>query len=104
MAKKQFDGVIEAVHYTPDGQVDWARVYVRRGPTWSDRLILPREELIREIKAGRKMYVGSRIEGLAGTFDTGDRPVRVVGKDGSEVLVTSNDRAEADSLDGAPII
>ena len=31
MANKKYDGVIEAVHYAPDGQVEWVRAYLRRG-------------------------------------------------------------------------
>ena len=27
MAKQKFDGVVEAVRYTPSGQIEWVRAY-----------------------------------------------------------------------------
>jgi hypothetical protein len=103
MAKQQFDGVIEAVHYRPDGQVDWVRAYLRRGSAWSDRLILTRSDLIQEIKAGKRMMLGQRVQYMAGTFDV-TTPVKVVGQDGQEVLATSSGTAERDQLEGAPVL
>jgi hypothetical protein len=103
MAKNKYDGVIEAVHYQPDGQVDWVRAYIRRGPTWSDRLLIKRQDLINEINAGRIMMVGERVQYMAGTFEV-SAPVKVVGAAGKEVLVTSEDSAEKDQLKGVPVI
>lgn len=103
MANIKYDGVIEAVHYRPDGQVDWVRAYLRRGPTWSDRIIMKRDDLVKEIKQGRRMMLGQRIEFLAGTFDV-TVPVQVTGSDGKEVLVTSSGPADRDNLEGAPVL
>ena len=52
MAKVKYDGVIEAVHYAADGQVEWVRAYLRRGPAFSDRIMLDRQTLIEDLKAG----------------------------------------------------
>lgn len=104
MAKKKVDGVIEAVHYTPDGQVDWVRAYLRRGPTWSDRVILTRQSLIDEIKSGKQMAAGQRVEFMASTFDL-SAPVTVAGPKGREVLVTSPAAAaERDHLENVPVL
>jgi hypothetical protein len=103
MAKKKYDGVIEAVHYQPDGQVDWVRAYLRRGPTWSDCVLVKRQDLINEIKAGRVMMVGQRVQYMAGTFEVSD-PVKLVGSSGSEVLVTTQDSSDQDQLKGVPVI
>lgn len=103
MSNPKYDGVIEAVHYAPDGQVEWVRAYLRRGPTWSDRVIIPRQELINEINAGRKMMVGNRIEFMAGTFEV-TNPVKVVGSSGKEALVTSNGNSDRDNLEGVPVL
>jgi len=104
MAKQQFDGVIEAVHYRPDGQVDWVRAYLRRGSAWSDRVILPRPDLIKEIKAGKQFMVGQRVEYMAGTFDV-SRPVKISGQNGQEFLTTSASASlDHDELEGTPII
>jgi hypothetical protein len=103
MAKKQMDGVIEAVHYCPDGQVDWVRAYMRLGSAWSDRVILSRDGLIREIKAGMRFMLGKRVEFMAGTFDV-TVPVKVAGRDGQEVLLAGAESAERDRLEGAPVL
>ncbi len=103
MADKKYDGVIEAVHYGPDGQVDWVRVYLRRGPTWSDHIIMRRSDLIKEIQKGRKMMVGNRADYMAGTFEV-SIPVQVAGTGGSEVLTTSSSSTERDMLEGVPVI
>jgi hypothetical protein len=103
MANKKYDGVIEAVHYTPDGQVDWVRVYLRRGAIWADRIIMPRQRLIDEIKSGKRMMIGKRVEFMAGTFEV-TLPVQVSGANGKEILTTAKDQAGRDCLEGAPLI
>lgn len=103
MAKNSYDGVIEAAHYAPNGQVAWVRAYLRRGPTWSDRIIMRRDDLIDEIKRGRSMMLGQRIEFMASTFDV-THPVTVVGDAGREVLVTTASSSDRDQLEGLPVI
>ena len=60
--------MIEAVRYSPEGMLQVARIYERRGPTWSDRVLITREEMIRRMKARQKFVTGQRIERLASTF------------------------------------
>jgi hypothetical protein len=103
MAVKKYDGVIEAVHYQPDGQVEWVRAYLRRGPTWSDRILLKRDELINEIKAGRNIMVGQRVQYMASTFEV-SVPVKVVGSEDKEFLVTSDESVDKDTLKEIPVI
>lgn len=103
MAKQQYDGVIEAVHYGDDGLVDWARGYLRRGEVWSDRLVVRRAELIDALKRGRKIFSGQRRENLGGKFEVTDQ-LRLVGKDGAEVLTFSGGSAESDNLEGLPVL
>ena len=68
MAKK-LDGVIEAVRYAPDGKIALVRAYERRGATYSDHLLISRDELVKRLKAGKRFVVGSRKEFLASTFE-----------------------------------
>jgi hypothetical protein len=103
MANKKYDGVIEAVHYSTEGRVDWVRAYLRRGPAWSDRVIIQRQDLIDEIKAGKRMALGKRVEFMAGTFDIG-APVQLVGQPGKEFIVVSNATSDCDNLEGAPLL
>jgi hypothetical protein len=99
MAKK-FDGVIEAVRYK-DGQIEVVRAFERRGAAFSDRILMPRRELLERLKDGRKFVVGKRKEFLAGTFETG-QPLQVVSRDGRELISTRGD-AEHDELEQAPV-
>ena len=68
MGKKPADGIIEAVRYTPDKQLSQARAYIRRGPTYSDHVLLSRDELITQMQAGKTFFTGTRKPYLASTF------------------------------------
>ena len=103
MANKKYDGVIEAVHYAPDGQVDWVRVYLRRGNIWSDRVILHRSDLINEIKSGKRMVIGKPVEFMGNTFDV-TLPLQMIKPGGQEILSTSSEKSDRDCLEGAPIL
>ena len=103
MTDKKYDGVIEAVHYQEDGQVDWVRAYLRRGAAWSDRIILNRENLIKEIKSGKRIMTGQRVKFMAGTFEVSS-PVKVLGSVGQEVLLTASTNANHDHLEGVPVL
>ena len=103
MARTTFDGVIEAVRYKPDGQVDRVRAYLRRGPTFSDRIMLNRSTLIEYLKSGQRFLTGKRIPLMASTFEV-DKPLQLLQKDGQEVLVIGELRSDKDSLAGIPRI
>jgi len=103
MAKQKFDGVIEAVHYKPDGQVDWVRTYLRRGPTFSDYILLDRQTLIEHLKSGKKYMVGERIPQLASTFEV-TRPVKVIQNGSRDILVVGDIQSDQDRLEGVPLI
>jgi len=100
MAKK-FDGVIEAVRYK-NGQIEVVRAFERRGATFSDRIMVPRHELLERLKKGQKFVIGKRREFLASTFDVQDKPVQVVDRNGKEIIATRND-ADHDELEQAPV-
>ena len=103
MAKIKVDGVIEAVHYSGEGQLVWARVYERRGPTFSDLVLLDRAELLKRVKAGKKYVGGKRQSLLASTFDL-YKPVSVVSQNGSEYLSTGDPRQNQDYLAEVPLV
>lgn len=100
MAKK-FDGVIEAVRYK-NGQIEVVRAFERRGAAFSDRVLLSRGELVNRLKKGLKFRVGRRKEFLAGSFELEDQPLRVVDKNGQEIISTRTE-AEHDELENAPV-
>jgi hypothetical protein len=101
MARK-VDGVVEAVRYTADGRLALVRIYERRGATYSDRLLLDREELKRRLKAGKRFVVGERQQFMASTFTTGAE-LRLVGATGAEVIAAGQTAGKGDDLSGAPL-
>ena len=103
MASKKFDGVVEAVRYTPEGEIALVRVYERRGPTFTDRILLTREELVKRVKAKKRFFIGQRKPFLASTFELGDQPVTVTGDAGKEVIHVGKSSEQGDHLEGAPL-
>jgi hypothetical protein len=103
MARPKFDGVVESVHYQEDGQVAWVRAFLRRGPTWSDRILLDRQTLLEQMKAGKRFVAGKRVPLLAGTFETSES-LKIQKTDGQEVIVVGDNQAGRDDLDGVPIL
>ena len=103
MAKIKYDVVVEAVHYKENGQIDWVRAYQRRGPTFSDRVMLNRAALIDLLKAGKKLVAGQRVHQMAGTFTVTD-PIHLTVAKGQEIIVTKDRQAGQDRLQGVPVL
>ncbi len=103
MANQKFDGVVEAVHYQSDGQIAWVRMYLRRGPTFSDYILLKRQTLIEHLKAGKKYVIGERVLQLSSTFKV-SQPIRVIQKDSKDILVVGGGQSTQEHLDGVPVI
>jgi hypothetical protein len=103
MAKINYDGVIEAAHFKPDGQLDWVRVYVRRFAVFSDRIILSRDVFIKQLMAGKRYMVGERILNMGGVFNV-TQPVRLLEKNGKQVIIAGDALTTTDELMGVPII
>jgi hypothetical protein len=102
MAPQKYDGIIETVRYSPDGLIKMVRIYERRGPTFSDRILISREELVTRIKEGKKYLTGKRVRYLASTFET-DESVNLVKFDQTEYLVTQASSAAGDNLGSLPV-
>jgi hypothetical protein len=98
MPRMRFDGVIEAVHYTPGGQITLVRAYERRGAVWSDSVLLGRNELVGRLKQGKRFVTGQRKSYLGSNFQIG-LPVRYL--QGS--VVTDRQASERDHLAEVPI-
>lgn len=102
MAQTKFDYLVEAVHYSQAGELEKIRLYERRGPSFSDRIIINRDELIQYLVAGKKVAAGNRISFMASTFNqTGE--IRISGTKEAPVLVMGGDIASKDSLPGIPV-
>lgn len=98
MAKK-IDGVIEAARFK-NGQIQFVRVYEKRGFTFSDWLLLDRKTLIERLQKGQKFITGSREELKASTFKT-QKPVILVKENGHEYISTS-ENTKHDELENVP--
>lgn len=102
MSKVKYDGVIEAVRYTPEGKISLARAYERRGPAFSDRILLSRDELIKRLNSGEKYMVGKRIPMMGGMFEVSTR-LQLVRGEGNFVWVSTSPSENRDHLEGAPL-
>ncbi|HVN54977.1 MAG TPA: hypothetical protein VMT46_11660 [Anaerolineaceae bacterium] len=104
MAPKKYDGIVEAVRYTPDGLIQEVRVYERRGPTWSDWVLLDRKSFVEKLQKGQRFVIGQRKAYLGSTFDVG-QPVRVEKVQGREYILAGekNSTPNRDLLNGAPL-
>lgn len=98
---KNFDGVIEAVRYNPEGKIALVRGYELRGVTYSDRILLDRATLLGRIKDGKKFTIGQRKEFLGSTFEFGKR-VKVVNSNSEDYLTTRDDAPQRDELEETP--
>ncbi|MBV6396234.1 MAG: hypothetical protein HFACDABA_01829 [Anaerolineales bacterium] len=101
MAEKKFDGVIEAVRYARNGQIEWVRAYERRGPTFSDRVLLDRKTLLERLRSKKQFITGQRQKFHASTFSR-ERSVQLVKHGDREYIATRADAAR-DELEGAPV-
>jgi hypothetical protein len=103
MSKINYDGVLEAGHFTPDGQLDWVRVYLRHGPVFGDRILLSRQAFIEQLKSGKRFMLGERILNLGGKFNV-TQPVHLLQQEGNRIIVLGDVTATRDELSGMPII
>jgi hypothetical protein len=97
MARPKIDGIIEAVCYSSDRHIAQARVFTRRGFVWSDSVLFDREQLVEQIKQGKRFMTGRRTQYLGSSFETG-KPVRL-----SEDHIVTGESAGQDHLSGTPI-
>jgi hypothetical protein len=98
MARIKIDGVIEAVRYSPGGNISVVRTYERRGVVWSDHILLDRAELVTRLANGKKFVIGQRKEFLGSVFETGPA---VYYKD--EHIITNGQPSTRDQLAGVSI-
>jgi hypothetical protein len=103
MAKIRYDGVLETAHFKPDGQLDWVRIYLRRGSVFSDHILMSRQEFVKDLKAGKRYFTGERIPKMGGKFNI-IQPVNLQQHEGNVIIVSGDARATQDELAGVPII
>ena len=102
MAQKKFDALIEVVRYLPSGFIDCVRVYERRGPTFTDRILLDRETLLERLKKGQKFVTGRRVPQMGSTFEVDDS-LTLISTSGGEFITTGASTSGRDDLKGTPL-
>lgn len=102
MARIKFDGLIEAVRYTPEGEIDQVRLYERRGPTFSDHVLMDREALLAFMTSGKKVVTGTRQLLMASTFNV-DKKVHAVKASNGRMVISTQKTASQDKLEGTLI-
>ena len=102
MAKIKYDGVIEAVRYLPDGKISLVRTYERRGPAFSDRILLSRSELVEQLQSGKQYVVGERIKLMGGMFNV-SAPVKLIKGSENALWVSTKESVSCDDLQEAPL-
>ena len=100
MSKPKYDFIIEAVH-RENGRVAWVRGYRRRYVHYSDREILPREELLRWLSQGKAVAVGTRRPYLGNEFDI-QAEVVLLFREGRPWLATTRNPEGERELEGVP--
>jgi hypothetical protein len=101
MARTKYDGVIEAVRYSPNGQIDMVRVYERRWLVYSDHILLDRAALLERLSQGQSFVTGQRKAYVANVFETG-KSVHLSGT--TNPIITTKDQAGSqDFLANVPI-
>jgi hypothetical protein len=98
MARKELDGIIEAVHYTEGGKIGVVRVYERHGVVWSDQVLLERKELSERLKQGKTFVVGERKIYFGSVFKIGTAVHQIEGN-----IVTEGQKIGRDLLTGVPV-
>jgi len=101
ITRKPVDLVLVAARFAGDTSLlSWAQAYERRGPIWTDILLLDREQLISRLRAKKRVFTGRPRE-LSGDFDV-ISPVRLMQAAGTSVLRADGRDAPGDDL-GLPL-
>jgi hypothetical protein len=103
MNQNQFDLVVEAVHLNPVGQVDFVRLYERRGPAYSDHMIYTRKQLVAALRAKKKAATGFRVKGQASSFQLKDE-IHLQESNGLTFLSTGPTTTDGDILVNVPFL
>ena len=101
--KKPYDGVVVAARYTPQGEIDWVRAFVRHGFVFSDRMNMDRETLLKNLREGKKFKTGERITFQGNDFKISD-DIQLIESDSGSKIIAGEVSKNRDSLGNIPII
>jgi len=99
MPQKRIDGIIEAVRYTPEGNIEFVRLHQRQGNVWSDHILLTRPALIKRIEQGQRLYTGRRKTYLGNQIEA-HQPVHLI----NGLIVSGQGNGQRDFLENTPLL
>lgn len=102
MAKPKYDIVVQAARYDDDGQILSVQAYKRVGHVWSDQVLIGRQDLVEQLKSGKRVVIGERISFYGSEFRTTSR-VKLISVDGQDIIVSEDFQPLSDQLQGVPI-
>ncbi len=101
--KKPYDGVVVAVRYSSRGEIEWVRAFERHGFVFTDRMMMDRSTLVERLQDGKRFKTGERMPYLGNDFEINE-DIRLVEKNGTNVIVAGQAPSDQDSLGNLPII
>ena len=101
MAGKKIDGVIDAVRYSPDGQIELVRMYELRWLVYSDQILLSRADLLKRLSQGKNFVTGQRKIYSGNVFETG-KSVHSSGT-ANAIITTKDQPGSQDFLANVPV-
>ncbi len=93
---KTYDVVLTAVRYAPEGQVELARGYSRRGVVWGDHKLFDRDQILDLVAQKIKVATGIPTQ-MPGDFEIWEEVSSRSQADGDSIYVTEPP-ATGDSL------
>jgi hypothetical protein len=103
MNRNKADLIIEAVHHKYNGQIDFVRAYQKRGETYSDCILVKRQELLEMLLVGRQVVTGQRIPFL-GTIFSDLTSVGLLTINNKKTIATTGSTVHQKELVETPII
>ena len=100
--KKKYDGVIVATRYSTHGEIDCVLAFERQGFVFSDRVVMDRETLVERLQDGKRFKTGERIIYQGNDFKVNE-DIKLIEKDGGNIIIASGISSEKDSLGDLPI-
>jgi hypothetical protein len=100
-SSNKIDGVVDAVRFNPDGLVACVRVYQRLGNTFSDRVLMSRDQFIELLRKDKRFCFGPRKENWGFTFDS-SVDIQLVKENGQEFIRSAAGSGTGDNLKGVP--
>lgn len=101
MARINYDGLIEAVRYASNGQIEWVRVFERRWLVYSDHILLSRAALLERLAQGKRYVTGKRKALVGNVFEMG-KSVHLIGTT-NPIITTKEQAGSQDFLANVPV-